>query len=52
MENKIILETFDVLFAVRNIQNNEPRENLSHAKNLVYSIIIVFFAIASSPESD
>lgn len=51
MENKIILETFDVLFAVRNIQNNEPRENFSHAKKLVYSII-VFFAIASSPESD
>lgn len=51
MENKIILETFDVLFAVRNIQNNEPREKFSHAKKLVYSII-VFLAIASSPESD
>lgn len=49
MENKIILETFDVLFAVRNtsIQNNEPRKNFSHAKKLS---IIVFFAI--SPESD
>lgn len=51
MENKIILETFDVLFAVRHIQNNEHRENFPHAKKLVYSII-VFFAIASSPESD
>lgn len=49
MENKIILETFDVLFAVRNIQNNEPRKNFSHAKKLS---IIVVFAIASSPESD